>query len=89
MKVTVFFAVFFAPVVLAAGQPTSAPTEKPAAVAAPASTGAEALEREIGETRLKRLVSRLDELNRDIATKGILRVDGQTKPLLTGYAYKP
>ena len=56
-------------------------------VAAPAAAGLETYKKETGEQRLQQLHIRLDALNQDIATKGMLHVKGQPEPLLTGYAY--
>ena len=56
-------------------------------VAAPAAAGLDTYKRETGEQRLQQLHIRLDALNQDITTKGMLHVKGRPEPLLTGYAY--
>ena len=56
-------------------------------ISAAAADGLDAFKKEIGAERLQKLRDRLDELNKDIAEKGVLKMPGQTEPLLTGYAY--
>jgi hypothetical protein len=55
--------------------------------AEPPAAGLEAFKKEIGAESLQKLHDRLAALNQDIATKGILHVEGRAEPLLTGYAY--
>lgn len=49
--------------------------------------GVDEFKNRLGSDRLAKLTTRLNALNHDIATRGILQSAGQLKPLLTGYEY--
>ena len=61
--------------------------ERAATVAMPVESGVEAFKTQIGAERIGRLLGRLEALNQDIATKGMLKGSSQPERLLTGYAY--